>query len=270
MPERLSINKDTIFCMSLSARPGNFGTRFQNFLYERLGLNFVYKAFTTTDIRGAIAGVRALSVRGCAISMPYKEACIELLDGLDASASAIQAVNTIVNDGGRLTGYNTDYSAVRQLLGRVPAGSSFALQGSGGMAKAVAAALRDSGFLKGVIVARNEWAGRKLAEHCGFQWASRYDGGASLLVNASPLGMKGPEAALSAFSPEAVAMASTVFDVVAIPVDTPLIRSARAAGRAVITGDEVLVLQALEQFTLYTGVHPSSSLVAEAAAFALG
>jgi shikimate dehydrogenase len=269
MSERLHINKDTILCMSLSARPGNFGTRFQNFLYQRLSLNFVYKAFATSDIRGAITGVRALSVRGCAISMPFKEACIELIDGLDPSAAAIQAVNTVVNEAGRLTGYNTDYSAVRQLLRRVPADSSFALQGSGGMAKAVAAALRDEGFRDGFIVARNEVNGRKLAEQYGFRWCSAFSGGASLLINASPLGMKGPDAELSAFSPAQVAAASVVFDVVAIPVETPLIRSARAANRAVITGDEILVLQALEQFALYTGVHPPSALVAEAAAFAL-
>ena len=50
---RLAINKDTRLCISLAGRPGNFGTRFQNFLYERLQLNFVYKAFTTADIRAA-------------------------------------------------------------------------------------------------------------------------------------------------------------------------------------------------------------------------
>ena len=53
------INKDTQLCMSLAARPGNFGTRFHNFLYRELGLNFIYKAFTTRDIGSAIGGVRA-------------------------------------------------------------------------------------------------------------------------------------------------------------------------------------------------------------------
>jgi shikimate dehydrogenase len=74
---QLHINKDTQLCMSLAARPGNFGTRFHNFLYRELGLNFIYKAFTTRDIRSAIGGIRALGIRGCAISMPFKEACIE-------------------------------------------------------------------------------------------------------------------------------------------------------------------------------------------------
>ena len=85
------INKETVMCMSLAARPGNFGTRFHNFLYEELGLDYLYKAFRTQDIVGAIAGVRALNIRGCAISMPFKEACIPLVDELDPSAQAIDS-----------------------------------------------------------------------------------------------------------------------------------------------------------------------------------
>ena len=137
------IGRDTRLCMSLAARPGNFGSRFHNRLYERLGLDYVYKAFTTTDLEGAVRGIRALGIRGCAVSMPFKEAVIPLLDALAGSAAAIDSVNTIVNDDGRLTGYNTDYSAVRDLLDRagVDPALPFALRGSGGMAKAVAAAL---------------------------------------------------------------------------------------------------------------------------------
>src|SRR5271165_3301084 len=99
---QVHINKDTQLCMSLAGRPGNFGTRFHNFLYRELGLNFIYKAFTTRDIGSAIGGLRALGIRGCAISMPFKEACIQYLDELDASAKGIMSVNTIVNTDGYL------------------------------------------------------------------------------------------------------------------------------------------------------------------------
>jgi shikimate dehydrogenase len=91
----LSLNKDTQLCMSLSGRPGNFGTRFHNFLYQELKLNFIYKAFTTSDLKSAIGGIRALGIRGCAVSMPFKEACIPFLDAIDPSAQGIQSVNTI-------------------------------------------------------------------------------------------------------------------------------------------------------------------------------
>src|SRR4051812_41150785 len=90
------IGPATRLCMSLARRPGTFGSRFHNRLYERLGLDFVYKAFTTADLPAAIGGVRALGIRGCAISMPFKEAVIPLLDRLEASAAAIDSVNTVV------------------------------------------------------------------------------------------------------------------------------------------------------------------------------
>ena len=90
-----TISKDTALCMSLSGRPGNAGTRFHNFLYNELGLDFVYKAFTTTDITAAVAGIRALGIRGCAISMPWKEDVIPLVDELDASAAAIESVTIV-------------------------------------------------------------------------------------------------------------------------------------------------------------------------------
>src|ERR1700760_1504334 len=101
--DRRSIGRDTTLCMSLSGRPGTFGSRFHNHLYGALELDYVYKAFTTTDLPAAIGGIRALGVRGCAISMPFKEAVIPLIDGMGPTARAIESVNTIVNDAGVLT-----------------------------------------------------------------------------------------------------------------------------------------------------------------------
>src|SRR6201987_2077929 len=190
----LYLNKDTQLCMSLAGRPGNFGTRFHNFLYRELGLNFIYKAFTTSDLPSAIGGVRALGIRGCAISMPFKERCIAHLNELDASAKGILSVNTIVNTDGHLKGCNTDYTAVFKLIrsSRIPAHASFTLRGSGGMAKAVACALRDAGVADGLIVARNETTGQALARQYGFRWKREpAEDKRELLVNVTPLGMAG-------------------------------------------------------------------------------
>ncbi|MFB8828208.1 shikimate 5-dehydrogenase [Azotobacter sp. CWF10] len=266
-----AIDKDTLLCMSLAGRPSNIGTRFHNHLYEALGLNYAYKAFTTQDLPAAIGGIRALGIRGCAISMPFKEACIPLLDALDPSAAAIDSVNTIVNDEGRLTGYNTDFLAIAQLLEshRVSPRLSFALRGSGGMAKAVAFALRQAGFRQGHIVARNPASGQVLARSSGFEWTAEL--GAlhpQLLINVTPIGMAGgPEAEDLAFPEEAIERAQVVFDVVALPAETPLICRARALGKAVISGAEVATLQALEQFVLYTGRRPTAEQIAAAAAY---
>ncbi|WP_130176426.1 shikimate 5-dehydrogenase [Cryobacterium sp. SO1] len=271
-PTKPPLNKDTRLCISLAARPSNFGTRFHNYLYEQFGLDFVYKAFTSTDLAGAIAGVRALGIRGCSVSMPFKEDVIALVDELDASATAIQSVNTIVNDDGYLRAYNTDYIAAADLLksNRLDPATPFLLRGSGGMAKAVAAALRDSGFAAGTIVARNETRGRALADEVGYAWlAEPGDATAPLLVNVTPIGMAGgAQSTESAFTAAAIAAADTVFDVVALPAETPLILAARAAGKTVITGAEVIALQAAEQFERYTGVRPTNEQVRVASAFA--
>jgi len=273
-PTKPALNKDTRLCISLAARPSNFGTRFHNHLYEQFGLDFVYKAFTTTDLAGAIAGVRALGIRGCSVSMPFKEDVIALVDELDASATAIQSVNTIVNDDGYLRAYNTDYIAAADLLAsnRLDPATPFLLRGSGGMAKAVGAALRDSGFAAGTIVARNEARGRALADELGYAWlAEPGDATAPLLVNVTPIGMAGgAQAAESAFTAAAIAVADTVFDVVALPAETPLILAARGMGKTVITGAEVIALQAAEQFERYTGVRPTAEQVRLASAVARG
>ena len=256
--------------MSLSSRPGNFGTRFHNFLYRELGLNFLYKAFTTRDLPAAIGGIRALGIRGCAVSIPFKEACVPLMDALDPTAAAIGAVNTIVNDDGHLRAYNTDYIAVRRLLEthRVSPDTQFAVRGSGGMAKAVVAALQSQGFRSGTVVARNEAAGRALATAYGFGWSPTVDGQPALLINVTPIGMEGgAEVDQLAFDPDVIDAARVVFDVVALPSETPLVRAARTRGKNVITGAEVLVLQGVEQFVLYTGVRPSEEQIRRAAAF---
>ncbi|OBC10830.1 shikimate 5-dehydrogenase [Mycobacterium sp. 852013-50091_SCH5140682] len=267
------IDRDTVMCMSLAARPGNHGNRFHNYLYSELGLNYIYKSFSSSNIGDTIAGIRSLDIRGVGVSMPYKESVIPFLDQLDASAQAIESVNTIVNNKGVLTGYNTDFIAVRLLLDQfeIPTHTPFALLGAGGMAKAVLAALRDAGFTEGIVVApRNLARGSKLA--------ARYDvrAGADLagtrprlLLNATPVGMSGgPEADQMAFASDIVAEAEYVFDAVYMPRDTPLVCEAKQFGKRVITGDQVMLHQASEQFVLYTGIRPSRAQLEAAETYA--
>ncbi|WP_422933830.1 shikimate 5-dehydrogenase [Sinomonas sp. P47F7] len=265
------LNKDMTLCISLSARPSNNGTRFHNFLYEALGLNWIYKAFAPTNLEQAIAGVRGLGIRGCAVSMPYKEDVIALVDRMDASAAAIDSVNTIVNDSGVLTAHNTDYTAIAQLIERngLDPAQSVLLRGSGGMAKATAAAFRDAGFRDVTIVARNEAAGRALADLYGFGWQGELGGStADVIVNITPIGMAGgPEADALSFPEATIEAARVVFDVVALPAETPLVRAGRAAGKTVISGAEVATIQALEQFVLYTGMRPRDEQVRAAEEF---
>lgn len=267
------IDRDTQMCISLASRPGNHGNRFHNFLYDRLGLNMVYKSFSSTDIGASMGGVRSLGIRGVGVSMPYKESCMPFLDHIDPSAAAIDSVNTIVNDAGVLTGYNTDFIAVESLLkesGLDPT-MPFALLGAGGMGKAVVAALVATGFHDGVILSpRSAAKGEELARR--YQVESDVSLGRRhprLLLNATPIGMEGgPGVDELAFDAETIRAVDAVFDVVYLPPDTPLIRLARSLGKKTITGDQVMARQALEQFVLYTGVRPTPEQVRAAEEYA--
>lgn len=277
MQDNFIINKDTQLCMSLSGRLGNYGTRFHNYLYRALNLNYIYKAFTTMDLPAAIGGIRALGIRGCAVSMPYKEATIPLVDVVDPSAAALGSVNTIVNNKGVLTAYNTDYLAVQYLLEQngLSKEMPFVLKGSGGMAKAVAGAFHDAGFKSGTIMARNAGKGKKLASDYHYDYiedeSALSPSKAKLIINVTPVGMAGgSESDALSFSQEWIENADVIFDVVALPVETPLIKQAQTLGKKIISGAEVAKMQAIEQFVLYTGIRPDADCVDKAAEFARG
>jgi shikimate dehydrogenase len=202
--------------------------------------------------------------------MPFKAAIIPLLDAIEDSAGDIDAVNTVVNDDGVLTGANTDVEAVATLLSEhaLDTASRVLIRGSGSMASAVSAAFARAGFARTTLWARNTEAGAAMAERDGHRFTDADPDDADVLVNVTPLGMAGAEEEALAFDPDLVRGASAVFDVVALPIETPLVRAARAAGLTVITGAEVHALQAALQFERYTGVALSRDQVDRAHAFA--
>jgi shikimate dehydrogenase len=267
------LNAQMQMCISIASRPSNIGTRFHNYLYEELGLNFVYKGFAVDDAEGAVRGVRALKIRGAAVSMPHKESVIAHLDELDPSAAAIDAVNTIVNTNGHLKGYNTDYTAVTSVLERhgVDKNYSVLLRGSGGMAKAVVAAFRDSGFKNLTVMSRNQRTGEALASKYGYSWISEEELGSvpshSVLVNVTPIGMSGGNQGEQSFPQNFIDASHVVFEVIAMPIETPLVMAGRSAGKEVITGIEIMSLQAAIQFELYTGVSLTQEQVRRASEF---
>lgn len=256
----MRLDKDTQVCISISAHPSNFGTRVHNAGYEALGLNFLYKAFAVTDVAGVIAGVRALGIRGLSVSMPHKETVIAHLDDLHESARRIGAVNTVVNEGGKLVGYNTDAFGARaalQLLGDLSASQVLVL-GAGGAAKAVLFALRalDAGDV--VICNRSETKAALLARawSCrSIPWEAREGAKADVVVNATALGMA-PNPDEVAVRPEALRSAWGVMDVVTNPMESRLIREARELGKKAVPGYTMSLHQAAAQFELYTGVKP--------------
>jgi shikimate 5-dehydrogenase len=139
---------------------------------------------------------------------------------------------------------------------------SVLVHGSGGMAKAVVAAFREVGFSDLTVLARNAEAGRALARKYGYRAVTDSPApGHAVIVNVTPLGMNGADADALSFSRNHVSAAQVVFDVVAFPAETPLIRAARTAGTQAITGAKVIALQAARQFERYTGVAPTEDQV---------
>jgi shikimate dehydrogenase len=195
------------------------------------------------------------------------------MDEMDQSAAAIDAVNTIVNTDGYLKAYNTDYQAVVDSLKshKVNSDYSVLVRGSGGMAKAVVAAFKDSGFKQLTIASRNEVTGMALANKYGFTWIQEESltdlSGADVLVNVTPLGMSGGNEGQLSFPESMIEKSLVVFDVIAMPIETPLYEMGIKHGKEVITGMEIMALQAALQFQLYTGITLTSDQVQRASEF---
>jgi shikimate dehydrogenase len=254
------INKDTQFCISVASRPSNFGTTLHNAAYAALGLNFAYKAFGIADIAGAITGVKALGIRGCSVSMPFKVTVMKYLTSLDQTAREIGAVNTVVNDNGHLTGYNTDAHGAKAALETLGIGKDerVLLLGAGGAARAILYALQQLQVRCVLVANRDLQKGLKLAEHMGseaIEWSSRNEARVDVLINATPVGME-PHIAEMPVNEGVVYGCRAVMDVVVSPAETRLIKEANKLGKQVALGHEMSLHQAAAQFRLYTGVDP--------------
>ncbi len=249
----------TVLCGSIARHAGTLGQHLHRAGYAALGLDHAYVSFGVEDLAGAITGMRALGLRGLGVSMPYKEAVLPLLDALDPLARRIGAVNTIVNDDGRLTGHNTDALGASRALAEVidVAGRRVLLLGSGGAARAIAHALSDAG-------ARLHVAGRTLPRAEALAAAVGASAGPlatvdpaehEVVINATSAGMA-EVTATPALDPARLGPDHLLMDIVFRPLETALVAGARALGARVITGDRMLLHQACGQFELYTG-HPA-------------
>lgn len=266
-------SSNPVLCGSIAARPGSFGVAMHTAAYRALDLNFVYVAFGTEDTAGAMAAMRALGIRGLGLTMPHKVRAIDHLDALSPEAQAIGAVNTVVNDGGRLIGHNVDWIGAVQAFSEglsVP-GRRAAVIGAGGGARAMVYGLI-RGNAKVTVFNRSKEAGKAVAEELGASYGGPPEllgagQGFDLIAHATPVGFDDPASMLvpkAALRPPVV-----VFDAVPRPVETRLLREARAAGCRTIPGVRMQLHQAAAQFRLYTGVEPDLGLMEQALAAAM-
>lgn len=159
------INKDTKLYGSFSSNPGNNGCIFFNDLFEKYKIDAIYKSFYSTDVEKLIISVKHLNFSGFALSMPLKIDIMKYLDKIDDAALEIGAVNTVINDKGILTGYNTDWIGVYNFL--IPTNYWFpnkvsgnelelSILGNGGFSKAVQYACKKLD-INYEIITRDNW-----------------------------------------------------------------------------------------------------------------
>jgi 3-dehydroquinate dehydratase/shikimate dehydrogenase len=196
-------------------------------------------------------------LRGLSVTIPHKLAVIPHLDFMDPTAQAIGAVNTVVVEGDRLHGYNTDAAGAMNPLDRLidVRDARVAVIGAGGSARAICYGLNQRGA-RITVYARDPGRAGLLAEQFGASAASieRFAGDAEVLINCTPIGMQGHSEGLSPVDAELLPGVKLVYDLVYNPEETRLLAEARRVGCRTLGGLSMLVGQAAEQFRLWTGL----------------
>lgn len=248
-----------------------------NYSFERLGLDYAYVAFDIKieEVADAIAAMKTFKMRGCNVTMPCKTEVVKYMDELSPAAKIIGAVNTIVNDNGKLTGHMTDGEGfVKNLLdhGVEVKGKKITVAGGGGAATAIQVQCALDGAreisifnIKDDFFARTLETAEKIRKEVPGCVVNVYDIAdmakmteeilsSDIFANATVVGMKPMDDQsvvkdLSAFHPDLV-----VADAVYNPIETKLLREAKEAGCKCVGGKGMLLWQGVAAFKLYTGM----------------
>ena len=247
-----------------------------NYCFEKFGLDYAYLAFDIPmeKTEDAIKALKTVGFRGANVTMPCKQEALKFMDELTPAAKAIGAVNTIVNDNGKLTGYNTDglgYTRNLERSGILVKGKKIVLLGGGGAASAIAAqaalegAAKISIFnLKDAFWGSLEKTVQRIADavpDCEFtlndladkELLKKYIDEADILSNATKVGMAPNDNATLIEDTSWFRKDLVVTDAVYAPPKTRFLREAEAAGCVVCSGLGMLLCQGAEAFRLYTG-----------------
>lgn len=245
-----------------------------NRAFEQLGLDYVYLAFDVNEQRleAAVQGMRALGAAGFNLSMPNKVSVIPYLDVLSPEVKQIGSVNTVVNEDGRLVGYNTDGKGFLKSLeeqGISVCGKKVTVVGFGGAGRAVSVACLYGGAEVSVLYREGPsmHSAQRLKQRLNGDFARRlhfFDiadraigeeviGQSEIYVNATPLGMgvyadRSPIEDRKWLRPQMI-----VCDLIYDPKQTKLLRMAQEAGCRTFNGERMLFHQAAEAFFLWTG-----------------
>lgn len=236
-----------------------------NTAFQTLGRDAVYLRWEIApeQLPAFVASVRLLRMRGCSVTIPHKVSIMPFLDDISPLALAVGAVNTLYWQDDRLCGDNTDVAGfMAPLLTRdLPRDTPVLLLGAGGAARAAAAGLHAHGFTACSICTPSDRTHVPLADAFGMRavaWQDRHTVPARLIVNATPLGMRGKaeeETPYDFTSARADKRTGLAYDIVYNPLRTRFLAEAEAAGWQTLGGLEMFYAQADAQFLLWTGQH---------------
>ena len=235
-----------------------------NASFKEKKLDFIYIPFKVKkeELKEFINNLRKFGFAGASVTIPHKVEVMKYLDKIDETAKQIGAINTVVNKNGKLIGYNTDYyGAVEALKEKIKLKNKKALVvGAGGGARAVVYGLKkeNAGI---TITNRTMEKARVLAK----EFNVKFDGmknikqlikNNDIIINTTSVGMA-PNTNESIINGNSLRKGKIVMDIVYKPTETKLIRLARKSKCSVITGDRMLIYQAIGQFRLWTGQEPN-------------
>lgn len=237
--------------------------------------NYIAIPVKVGGLMPAVEGLKGLDFRGFNVTIPHKTTILNYLDAVNPDAKIIGAVNTVVNDGGMLTGYNTDVTGFLASLTEadfLPEDSNAVILGAGGAARAVLWGLckRKAGFI--TIGARNEEKAQKLAgdfknyaEVEGMDWSSEMFQEilqtADILINTTPLGMYPNVDTMPPIDLKLLPEGALVYDIVYNPEKTKFLKTAEKFGYPTLNGLTMLLKQGEEAYRLFTGTHPDLDIM---------
>ena len=251
--------------------------RLHGFWLAQHGIDGAYIPFAThpRDLPRAIRALPSLGFRGGNVTLPHKEPALGLVDEVTRVAQRIGAVNTlVVREDGSILGDNTDgFGFLAHLQasqsGWRPEAGPAVLLGAGGAARAIVVALLESGVPEILLANRTQRRAEELAESIDAALGGEANGrlkvitwhkreaaleGAGLLVNSTQLGQAGQPQLDMAL--DALPLSATVYDIVYVPLETPLLAAARARGNPAVDGLGMLLHQARPGFAAWFGVEP--------------
>ena len=240
-----------------------------NAAFKELGLDYIYVPFRVTreDLPCAVKGLRALNIRGVNITIPHKVSIIPILDEVEEFARKIGSVNVVVNNNGRLTGYNTDAPGFLRALqshGIEPKEKRVVVLGAGGAARSICFALANGGASLTVLnrtkdtldrfaVGISEITGHPIqALELTRENLTEAMNNCDILVNATSVGMY-PDIEATLVDRTMIKSHQTVVDIVYNPLKTRLLTEAEKAGARTIGGLDMLVWQGALTFEIWTG-----------------